>query len=252
MANTSGNAYSVVTIGFWGRKFCKWEGNAKFGLWNSTSLEYMDFGKRLLCELCYSCLMTSQKSFNILVPIGIIPLLEWFLDFFHLPSLNMRRHRSLPQCTSFPWHLPLTRNKTRNSALSTSVPLHNWFKILNSIGRSRKFILANHTSMSSPLHLLKLPLELRFHLFSTIIYATHVIHIDYGLPENRKCEEKMGGKEHLRAVNWKSIWSISIPNPVDRSKHSLTLAVSYDKRSRNGSKLSRTCARTYISPRLSE
>jgi hypothetical protein len=27
-----GNAYSVVTTGVWGRKFCKWEGIAKVGL----------------------------------------------------------------------------------------------------------------------------------------------------------------------------------------------------------------------------
>lgn len=27
-----GNEYSVVTTGFWGRKFCKWESTAKFGL----------------------------------------------------------------------------------------------------------------------------------------------------------------------------------------------------------------------------
>lgn len=33
-----GNAYSVITTGFWGRKFCKWEGSAKFEAVNSTSL----------------------------------------------------------------------------------------------------------------------------------------------------------------------------------------------------------------------
>jgi hypothetical protein len=63
--------------------------------------------------------------------------------------------------------------------------------------------------MSSPLHLLKLPLELRFHLFSTILYATHVVHIGHGLPENRKYEEKRGErappscklKEHLVDLN---------------------------------------------------
>jgi hypothetical protein len=27
-----GNGYSVVTTGFWGRKFCKWEGTADFGV----------------------------------------------------------------------------------------------------------------------------------------------------------------------------------------------------------------------------
>jgi hypothetical protein len=69
--------------------------------------------------------------------------------------------------------------------------------------------LANYTSMGSPLHLLKLPLELRYHLFSTIIYATHVIRIGQGLPENQKCEEEWGKRvqkscqleEHLVDLN---------------------------------------------------
>ena len=43
--------------------------------------------------------------------------------------------------------------------------------------------------MTSHLQLLSLPLELRYHLFRTIIYTSHVIHIGHGVSDNRKTQE---------------------------------------------------------------
>jgi hypothetical protein len=57
--------------------------------------------------------------------------------------------------------------------------------------------------------LLTLPLELRYHIFRTIIYANHVVHIGNGLPENQKYEQnrkedtqaRYNLKEHLVELN---------------------------------------------------
>jgi hypothetical protein len=43
--------------------------------------------------------------------------------------------------------------------------------------------------MTSHLQLLSLPLELRYHLFRTIIYTSHVINIGHGVSDNRKTQE---------------------------------------------------------------